>query len=270
MVEVVRIFGDALQSLRQLWLLEDVARLVEVAVALKDSMRFGKLRQVGIVERSRGFVIEDVAITRQSYRGLHHLLQRELAPMLLREYQAGHRTGDADRFVAQRAHAWDNIALGIQIHVGGSFGRGFLAEVEEVYLAIGPAKEQEAASTDVACLGKHHGKGEADGNRGVYCVAALPHDCDARLGCLGLQGGHHGLRRMHRMHSVAGESLGAKSQRKYHLQQLASQLHKDEGGRTRIMAAQMRSAQEVTAMQVQNIEASPARRGESNMFPSVE
>src|ERR1035438_1342869 len=47
-------------------------------------------------------------------------------------------------------------------------------------------------------------------------------------------------------------------------------LHKDEGGRTRIMAAQMRSAQEVTAMQVQNIEASPARRGESNMFPSVE
>ena len=36
------------------------------------------------------------------------------------------------------------------------------------------------------------------------------------------------------MHPIAGESLGAKSQRKYHRQQLASQLHKDEGGRTRI------------------------------------
>ena len=50
MVEIVRIVGDALQRLRQLRLLENVAWLVVVAVALEDAMRLGKLRQIGVAE----------------------------------------------------------------------------------------------------------------------------------------------------------------------------------------------------------------------------
>ncbi len=214
MVEVVRIFGDTLQRFRQLRLLENVALLVILAVALKDAMRLGKLRQVVIVERSRRVVVEDVAVTRQPDRRLHHLLERQLAPMLLRVHQARYRAGHSDRFVAEKAHARNHVALGVKIHVGGGLGGGFLAIVEEVDLAVGPAKEQEAASADVAGLGKHYGKGEADCDCRVYGVAALSHDRNAGLGCVGLQRSYHGLGRMHRMHPIAGPSLGATSQNK--------------------------------------------------------
>ena len=61
--------------------------------------------------------------------------------MLLCVHQARHRARDTNRFVAENTRARNHIALGIQIHVGGGFGRGFLAEVEEVDLAVGPAEE---------------------------------------------------------------------------------------------------------------------------------
>ena len=41
------------QRLRQLRLLEDVARLVVISVALEDAARLRKLREIGIVERPR-------------------------------------------------------------------------------------------------------------------------------------------------------------------------------------------------------------------------
>ncbi len=167
------------------------------------------------MERLSRVVVENVAVARQPDRGLHHLLQRELAPMFLCIHQARHRSWDADRLVTKYAHSRNHVALGIQVHIGGRFGGRFLAVVEEVHLAVGPAEEQEAASADVAGLWKHHREGESDRHRGVDGVAALPHDRGSRLGRLGLQRGHHCLRRMHRMHPIAGEGLSAKSQRKY-------------------------------------------------------
>ena len=222
MVEVVRIFGDALKRLGQLRLLEDVALPVVIAIALKDAMRFGKLRQVGIVERFRFLVVEDVAIARQSDRRLHHLLQRQLAPVLLRIHQTRYGAGNANRFVAQHAQVWNHIALGVEIHVGGGFGRGFLAEVEEVDLAVGAAEEQKAATADIARLGKHHSERETDGDGRIYGIAALLHDRDSRLGRIRLHRGHHGLRRMHGVHPIAGDSRDAQRQRDYRVQKLAS------------------------------------------------
>ena len=45
MVEVIGISGDAFEGPGQLGLFEDIAWRVEVAVALKDAMRVGKLGQ---------------------------------------------------------------------------------------------------------------------------------------------------------------------------------------------------------------------------------
>ncbi len=49
-IEIVGIGGDAFERLRQLGLLEDFARFVELAVALKDALRIGKLRQVVVAQ----------------------------------------------------------------------------------------------------------------------------------------------------------------------------------------------------------------------------
>ena len=185
-------------------------------------MRFGKLRQIGIVERFRFVVVEDVAIARQSNRRLHYLLERQLAPVLLRVHQTRYGAGNANRFVAQNAQAWNNIALGVEIHVGGGFGRSFLTEVEKVDLAVGAAEEQKATSADIACLGKHHSQSETDGNGRIYGIAALLHDGDSRIGRIRLQCGHHGLRRMHGVHPIAGEGRDAQRQRDYRVQKLAS------------------------------------------------
>ncbi len=114
----------------------------------------------------------------------------------------------------------------LAVALAGAFSR----IVEEVDLAVGPAEEQEAASADVAGLGKNHGECEADRDRRIHGVAALLHDRDAHLGCFGLQRGHHRLGRVHRMHPIAGPSLGANSQNKQQPQQLGSQFHLIKAG----------------------------------------
>src|SRR5208283_621466 len=134
-VEVIGIAGDALQGLRQLRLLEYFARLIVVSVALENAVRLRKLCQVGIVERLGLVVLENETLARQPDRRLHHLLQRELSPMLLSIGESRHRAGHGDRFVAYRAHVWDDIALAVEIHAGSGFRGRLLAIVEEVHLA---------------------------------------------------------------------------------------------------------------------------------------
>src|SRR5208283_5375098 len=98
---------------------------------------------------------QNVAVPRQPDGGLHHLLQRKLAPMPLRIGESGNRSGNTDGFVAKRAHARNHIALGVEVHIGGGLGWSLLAVVEEVDVAVGPAEEQEAATADIAGLWKH-------------------------------------------------------------------------------------------------------------------
>ena len=101
MVKVVGIVSDALQRFGQLGLLEYLPWLIVVAVTLENAVRFGKLRQIGIAKGPGLVVFEDEAIARQPDRGLHHLLQREFAPMLLGISQSCHGAGHGDRFVAK-------------------------------------------------------------------------------------------------------------------------------------------------------------------------
>ncbi len=96
MIKVIGIVGNALQSSGQLRLLKHIARLVVVAVALKDAMRLGKLRQLGIAKGASFIVVEHKTIARQLDSRLHHLLQRQFAPMLLRVNQSSDRAWYSD------------------------------------------------------------------------------------------------------------------------------------------------------------------------------
>ena len=69
MIEVVGILRNAFQRPRQFRLAENVALLIEIAVALKDTARFGKLAKMFIVE-ARGITIaQRIAILRHADGG---------------------------------------------------------------------------------------------------------------------------------------------------------------------------------------------------------
>src|SRR5208283_517330 len=64
-VEIVGVFGDAPQGLRQLELLENLTGLVIVAIALENAVRLGKLLQIRILKRFGLVVLENEAIASQ-------------------------------------------------------------------------------------------------------------------------------------------------------------------------------------------------------------
>ena len=86
------------------------------------------------------------------------------------------------------------MPLVVEIHVGRGFGRGLLAIVEEVHLAVGPAEEQESASADIAGFGIDDLQREADRDGCVDSVAARLQNFDAHLRRLRLHRRHHAMR----------------------------------------------------------------------------
>src|SRR5258706_9189983 len=63
MIEIVWIGGDALQCVRQLRLLEDVARLIEIAITLENASRLGELGEMLVMETLGIAVTERVAFS---------------------------------------------------------------------------------------------------------------------------------------------------------------------------------------------------------------
>ena len=118
----------------------------------------------------------------------------------------------------------------VEVHVGCGLGRGFLAVIEEVDFAVGPAEEHESAATDIACLGMDDRQRECHGDRCVHRIATLLHDFDPGLRRFGADGGDHGLGTMGWVDGVAGQCLDAERKGENGRQQLASQFH-------RVMAA---------------------------------
>ena len=103
--------------------------------------------------------------------------------MLFRVDEAGHGTGDADGFVSDDARVfaglWEDVALGVEIHVCGGGGGRFFAEVDEVSFSGGVAEKKEAASAEISGLGMDNGKREAGGDGGIDSVAAGAQHLDA-------------------------------------------------------------------------------------------
>ena len=91
--------------------------------------------------------------------------------------------------------------------------------------AVGPAKEHESASADIARFGIDDRQGEPYGDRRVNGIAALLQDGDSHLGSFGMHRRHHGLGPMNGTDRAAGRQLRSGSQRKNRDQKIAVQFH---------------------------------------------
>ncbi len=74
-------------------------------------------------------------------------------------------------------------------------------------LAVGTAKEHEAAATDVAGVGINHLQRESDGDSGIDRIAALLHNLYPNLRRLAMYACHHRLGRVRRLDHVAGVGI---------------------------------------------------------------
>ncbi len=193
LVEGVGIGGDFFEGLGQFGLLENFAGFIEVAVALEDAGRLGVGSEVAVLHVVDFAFGESVAVGGEADGGGHVLSEGELAEVLLRVHETGDRAGDSAGEVAAGGEAGDDVALGIEVHVGGGCGGGFFAVVEEVGLAGFGADEHEASAAEVSGTGEDDGEGKSDGYRGVNGVAALLEDGDAGVGGVVLAGDDHGV-----------------------------------------------------------------------------
>ena len=208
-VERCRVGCDALECARELGLNETVAGFQEVAVALKETARGWKRRQVFCSSKIVSFLVrEDVALARQADGGRHVLRQGQAAVVLLRIGEAGDGAGDADGLVAEGRLPGDDIAVRVEIHVGGGSGRGLLAIVDEMGVAGVHADEHEASAADIAGLGEDDGEGETDGDGRVHRVAAGLEDFDAGVGGRVMDADHHRVLGERRRRTDDGVGVG--------------------------------------------------------------
>ena len=201
-IEVVRIGGDALQCTCQLWLLEDLPSLIEVSVALEDAARFREVRESLVLKAADVFPGERESVACETDRRCDHLLQAKLAPFLLCGHHSRNGTGHAYGFIPQRAQAGHDVALLIPIHVNGGCRWSFFAIIEKVELSIGHADQHEPTATDIPRLRVHDSESESGGNSRIDRVPTLTHDFNAGIGSKRVDGDHHRLLRVRRMHSA--------------------------------------------------------------------
>ena len=96
--------------------------------------------------------------------------------------------------VADGAGVGDDVAGGVEVHVGGRGERGLLAVVDEDVFAGVLVDEHESAAAEVAGEGVDDGEREADGDGGVDGIAAGLQDSDAGVGGEVMHGDDHGVR----------------------------------------------------------------------------
>ena len=203
MVERVGILGDAFQSASEFGLLKEIAWLVEIPIAQKNAFRFRKFRQVIVrFEILRIFVGERETVVGELDGGSHYSFDRQPAVLFLRINQAGDGAGNADGPVSDNARIFagfrDDIALRVQIHIFCGRGRRFLAEVDETSLALGVAKEHEAAATEIAGLRMDDGERKAGGDCGIDGIASGVQHFDSGTRCEFVHACHDGLRGVRR------------------------------------------------------------------------
>ena len=81
--------------------------------------------------------------------------------------------------MALGAQVRDDIAILVQVHVGGSGKRGLFAEVDKGLAAIGQLDGHETAAAQVTGCGIHHRQRITDCNRSIDGVTAILEHIDA-------------------------------------------------------------------------------------------
>ena len=124
------------------------------------------------------------------------MLQRELAKAPLRFDQPGHRARNTDRQIANCGSIGNDLALAVEIHIGGRTQGRFFTEVDEVRFTVGQAQHHEAASAQVACVGVDDSQCEANGDRGIHCVASCLQHLQTCITGVVMNADHHGVLRL--------------------------------------------------------------------------
>src|SRR6185312_6783964 len=156
LVEVAWSSRDSRQGAGQLWLAKHLTLLIEIAAALKDALRFRKLRQLLIVHRLRFFVGQPHSVASQPDRGLHNSAKRQFAPVLLRINKTGYRPRHSYGLVSDETGIGDHVAICIEIHVALCGFGCFFPVVEKMCFAIRSAEKHESATADVSCGWMYH------------------------------------------------------------------------------------------------------------------
>ncbi len=136
---------------------------------------------------------EDEAVGGELDGGRHVLGEGEFAVVLLRVGEASDGAGDTAGLIADEGHVWNDIALGVEVHVAAGGCGGFFAVVEEVCFAVLVADEHKATAADIAREGVNDRESKADGHGCVDGVASLLEDLDAGVGGVVMDGDDYGV-----------------------------------------------------------------------------
>ena len=131
----------------------------------------------------RVFVGEREAIAGELDGGSDYFFERQLA-VLSFPRKRGRPRCRGRRWICIRrrwifAGLWDDVALGVEIHVLGGSGGRFFAEVDEVSFPGGVAEKKEAASAEISGLRMDDGEREAGGDGGIDGIATRAQHLDA-------------------------------------------------------------------------------------------
>ena len=122
-------------------------------------------------------------------RGLHHARERERAPALLRQREAGHQTRRRDRERAQQRGALRHA--GREVHLAARRGRRRLARIEREDRAVREPEQDEGAAADPGRERLADAEGEGRRDRRVHRVSAGLQHLDTGARRVRLRRDHH-------------------------------------------------------------------------------
>ena len=209
-IKLAWVARDPLQRPSQFRLLKDLALLVVIPSALKDSPRLRELRQSLVMQIARVLPGQRETISCQLNRGSHDLSESELAVLFLRINHARDRPRHSNRLVAHDAGIFDYIALSVEIHIRGCRRWRFFTIVDEPHAPVSRADEHESTPAQISSLRIHHGQGKSGGDSGINRVPAGLHDLHSGSRTQFMNAHHDGVRRMY--------GLGCRHRRSGHRQ----------------------------------------------------
>jgi len=128
----------------------------------------------------------------------NHLGALEGAVLAQGQFHARHGPRHADSQVTLGAEAFDDVAVLVQVHIGGSRQRGFFAEVEEGLAPVRQLHGHETAAAQVARRRVHHRQRIAYGHGRIHRVAPGLEHIHAHMSCQMLSRHHHAIFTGHR------------------------------------------------------------------------
>jgi hypothetical protein len=193
LVEAGRIFRNTGECGGEQRLFEGIARLIKIAVALKDVCGKGEFGEFLTAQSPSFFRRENKAIGGKTDGRSHVLSKGELAEVLLRVRQSGNRAGNTRSLIADQRHIGNHVAFGVEVHITAGSGWCHFAVIEEVGFTILFSDQHKAAAAYVASRGIDDRQGKANGYSCVDCIATLFENGDASIRRFVVDGDDHGV-----------------------------------------------------------------------------